>query len=79
MLVVRSARSRARFITLGDSPAHEANTACEGSLSTLLEFVHEKRGSIRGTTPSKRNYRWAKPLRGGNIGEGVPLSELHLH
>ena len=79
MLVVRSATSRARFVNFREFPGPGALARCAGHLSAILEFIHKKRGSKRGKMLSIQNNRWAKALRGGNIGEGVRLPEMHLH
>jgi hypothetical protein len=79
VLVVRSATSRAHFVNLRENPGPGAPARCAGQLSAILEFIHKRRGSKRSKMLSIQKNRWAKAFRGGNIGEGVPLPEMHLH
>ena len=64
MLVVRSATSRARFVNLRDSPVPGAHARGDGLLSANLEFIHETRGSERGTMLSIKNNPLGKAPSG---------------
>jgi hypothetical protein len=51
-----SSREKWRALSyLKRQPRPRVSARCDGLLSTVLEFVHEKRGSVRGAMPANWN------------------------